>query len=211
MGLLCNESVISDSHLWLWRIEEEESFFLEQLSLSESDSVLLAKYTSPSRRLEWLASRFLLRQALGNEVFISYNAENKPLLNGALGHISISHSHQMVGVLYHPVFSVGLDVERVSARPTKVIHRFLDNDEQQLVAKDDACQAITRAWCSKEALFKLMGQHCFTLKDDFKLTTALQPSSGDAVFYVKPLDAAHKVFFQMVDNYVVAYTVIKQA
>ena len=75
MGLLCNESVISDSHLWLWRIEEEESFFLEQLSLSESDSVLLAKYTSPSRRLEWLASRFLLRQALGNEVFIM--PENK--------------------------------------------------------------------------------------------------------------------------------------
>ncbi|SDB92118.1 4'-phosphopantetheinyl transferase family protein [Williamwhitmania taraxaci] len=207
MGLVFNGSLLADAHLWLWRIEEEESFFLDKLNLSAADQLLLATFSATSRRLEWLASRFVLQQAFGNEVYISYNAENKPMLNGVLGHISISHSHQMVGVLYHPVFSVGLDVERVSARPTKVIHRFLDDNEQLLVAKDDACEAITRAWCSKEALFKLMGQHCFTLKDDFKLTTALQPSSDEAVFFLKPLGVPQQVFFHKVDDYIVALTI----
>lgn len=209
MGLHFREEVFADAHLWLWKVEEEETFFLERLSLSAGDRMLLAKFSAPSRRLEWLAARYLLQLAVGNDASIAYNADGKPRLVGAEGHVSISHSHSMVGVLYHPTCSVGLDVERVSGRPTKVIHRFLDDEEQLLVEQDDGFESITRAWCSKEALFKVLGQHCFTFKDDFKLTTQLKPLSDDAVFYMKPLDLAQRVFFKKVEDNVVAYTIIQ--
>ncbi len=209
MGLLFREKVYGNADLWLWKVEENEDFFLEQLNLSEADSGLLAKFTAPSRRLEWLASRYLLQQLVGGDVSVTYNVDGKPGLVGVDGHVSISHSHKIVGVLYHPTASVGLDVERVSVRPTKVIHRFLDDEEQLLVEKDENFEAITRAWCSKEALFKLLGQHCYTFKGDFKLTTVIQPLSGDAVFFVKPLNLALPVFFKKIDDHVVAYTMIQ--
>ena len=124
-----------------------------------------------------------------------------------MGNVSLSHSYGMIAVLFHPTFSVGVDVERVSIRPVKVISRFLDVEEQFLVAKDEAFEAITRAWCSKEALFKLMGQHRYTFMDDFKLTTDIQPTSSEAVFYLKPLGVTQLVFFKTVKDHVVAYTV----
>ncbi len=209
MGLLFCDKVSGDADLWLWKVEEAEDFFLEKLNLSETDSGLLAKFTAPSRRLEWLASRFLLQKVIGVGVSVAYNNDGKPGLVGAKGHVSISHSHKIVGVLYHPTLSVGLDVERVSVRPTKVIQRFLDDEEQLLVEKDVNFEAITRAWCSKEALFKLLGQHCYTFKGDFKLITPIQPLSGDAVFFMKPLNIALPVFFKKIDDHVVAYTMIQ--
>jgi len=207
MALVFSGKVLADLQLWLWRIEETESFFLERINLSNADRDLLARYTAPSRRLEWLASRFVLQQTLGENVSIDYNLEGKPLLMGAAGNISISHSHRLAAVLYHPTLSVGVDVERVSVRPAKVVSRFLDEQEQLLVEKDEAFEAITRAWCSKEALFKLMGQHCFTFIGDFKLTSNLKPNSVEAVFYLEPIGATQTVFFQKSDDHVVAYTV----
>ncbi len=207
MGLVFNGSLLADAHLWLWRIEEEESFFLDKLNLSAADQLLLATFSATSRRLEWLASRFVLQQAFGNNVSIGYDVQGKPMIIGYTGNISISHSHRIAAVFYHPTLSVGVDVERVSARPAKVIHRFMDEAEQQLVEKDEACEAITRAWCSKEALFKLLGQQCFTLKDDFKLITPIQPSSDEAVFFLKPLGVPQQVFFHKVDDYIVALTI----
>lgn len=209
MGLRFREKVFADAHLWLWKVEEEETFFLERLTLSISDRMLLAKFSAPSRRLEWLASRYLLQLALGNDASITYNTDGKPSLVGAEGHVSISHSRSMVGVLYHPTCFVGLDVERVSGRPVKVIHRFLDDEEQLLVEQDGGFESITRAWCSKEVLFKVLGQHCYTFKDDFKLTTRLKPLSEDAVFYMKPIGLAQRVFFQRIEDHVIAYTIIQ--
>lgn len=209
MGLLFREKVYGNADLWLWKVEENDDFFLKQLDLSEADSGLLAKFTAPSRRLEWLASRYLLQQLVGGDASVTYNVDGKPCLVGVAGNVSISHSNKIVGVLFHLTASVGLDVERVSPRPTKVIHRFLDDEEQLLVEMDENFEAITRAWCSKEALFKLLGQHCYTFKGDFKLTTVIQPLSDDAVFFMKPLNLAQPVFFKKIDDHVVAYTMIQ--
>ncbi len=209
MPLLLHEKVESNALLWLWKIEEEEDFFLSNLCLSSHDSLLLATYSSTTRRLEWLAARLLVMLGLGENLAIGYSDDGKPHLVGRDGYISISHSGPMVGLLYCSVSHVGLDIERISDRPAKIARRFMQEQELELVDNDGGGAAITRAWASKEALFKVLGQNCYTFRDDFLLTAKLHAKSLSATFFVRPLSCNQIVFFMDVEGYSIAYSIMQ--
>ena len=63
MGLFIKKMVGNGAALGIWRMEEDESFFMQQLDLQEVETIELAPLKG-RRRLEWLASRYLLHEML---------------------------------------------------------------------------------------------------------------------------------------------------
>ena len=64
--------------LAVWRIEENERFFLSKLRLTKEDEHQLQRFQNPTRRLEWLASRYLLRYILNPDEPIHLSTDKKP-------------------------------------------------------------------------------------------------------------------------------------
>ena len=120
---------------------------------------------------EWLATRALLHNLLGDDIRIAYDKDGAPRLvninqeqisqdssymqddEQGLPAISISHSHQWVAIaLATSKKSIGLDLEFVSEKAGRVQHKFLTQEEQLLISPTLSPTAL---WCAKEATYKL--------------------------------------------------------
>ncbi|MBP3228156.1 MAG: 4'-phosphopantetheinyl transferase superfamily protein [Bacteroidaceae bacterium] len=69
-------------------------------------------------------------------------------------HISISHTHTHAALAVAPC-PIGLDIERISPRPLRVLGRITDAHERALLPHPASEAEATRLWCCKEAVFKL--------------------------------------------------------
>ena len=83
------------------------------------------------RKREYLAARLLLNKVFGHEVMVCYDKNNKPYLQSASEHISISHSKNYVAVMVHPTHAAGIDLELRTNKVRHVYKRFLNPAEQQ--------------------------------------------------------------------------------
>ena len=83
---------------------------------------------APSRKLEYLAVRVLLKTMLGKEVRIGHEPSGKPFLTGGEYHVSISHTKGYVAVGLHESAQPGIDIEVYGERVRKVESRFITQD-----------------------------------------------------------------------------------
>lgn len=125
----------------------------------------LAERKSDKRRAEFIAAIVVLRNILGFEPQIAYLNNGKPYLLNAQTNISISHCKDYVCVAVSDKYKVGIDIEQVSPRIDSLAQRFMTagefeelnkrrlEDNDQLSAREFA----TLVWCSKEAVYKIVG------------------------------------------------------
>lgn len=140
----------ADTRIAIWKIEEPEVFFSEHTRL-QSDK------KGEIRRLEHLAGRFLLQQAVPGLSLdqIAVSPLGKPFLKDNNLHFSISHSFPYVGVVVDAVKEVGIDVQTLQDKIHRLQHKFLSAEEQALCEQQTG--KITLAWAAKEAAFKRYG------------------------------------------------------
>ena len=138
------------ARVFIWKIGEPESFFTEHIGL-QSDK------KSELRRLEHLASRFLLQQAIPGlaleQIMVSHLG--KPYLPDNKPYFSISHSFPFVGVAVDEQKEIGIDVQTLEEKIHRLQHKFLSAEEQALCGQQT--EKITLAWAAKEAAFKRYG------------------------------------------------------
>lgn len=155
MPLFYQQDINQDTRLAVWKIEEEESFFLEKASLKR-------EITHPHKRLQHLAGRYLL-----GYLFPDFPAElieiadtRKPFLPDEQYHFSISHCGDFAAAIVSKTERVGIDVELLTPRVEKIKHKFLHPDELQMVDQGtvDRIQLLTLLWSAKEAMFKWWGR-----------------------------------------------------
>ena len=123
--------------------------------LTNNEELYLKKITNENRKQEFIQIRELRNKTIG-KLEIDYNANGKPFLVNSKEYISISHSRNFIGILKAP-FDVGLDIEEINERITKIKNRFLNEDELKLL--DSSIENLTIAWTLKEALFKLCNRN----------------------------------------------------
>lgn len=154
MPLFYQQDINQDTRLAVWKIDEEESFFLQKVSLKR-------EIIHPHKRLQHLAGRYLLVY-----LFPDFPAElieiadtRKPFLPNEQYHFSISHCGDFAAAIVSKTERVGIDVELLTPRVEKIKHKFLHPDELQMVdrAKIDKVQLLTLLWSAKEAMFKWWG------------------------------------------------------
>lgn len=141
--------------LGVWEITEDYQTLHSMVKLDRKEKARLASFRSETRKLEWLSVRALIKSMKGDRAKITYNAENKPFLNGGSGNISISHSRNLTAILVSPDKRVGIDLEYMSGKISKLGHKFLNSREALTEKKENKKFHLYLHWCAKEALYKI--------------------------------------------------------
>lgn len=124
--------------------------------LTEEDHAHLATLHSPTRRAQWSTWRCILREMLGAEAKIRYNSMGAPVLEGTIGEvgfISVSHSSEMVAVMFSAT-RCGVDIECCERNFERVASRYINHDERESLAASVGEDFEALMWSAKEAIYK---------------------------------------------------------
>jgi phosphopantetheinyl transferase len=179
----------------LWKITEELDYLLECVDLNQADKDRLEGFGSLARKKEFVTTRILLQELLGDGIFIENNEYGKPLLINSSCEISISHSKDYVGVMVGLGHEMALDIEYLSDRVYKICKRFLSEDELSSISESDKQIHIYQHWCAKECLIKLYGKKDVHLINELKIYP-FKPSQSTFSGEVTRRDFSKKFDFQ---------------
>lgn len=158
MPLLFHEPIAPAGELGIWRIEEDEEFFVEKLALQPAEAAYIAEMRG-HRRKEWLAGRYLLHYMSGRTIrgACIKDKYGKPHLEDSPFQISISHSREMASVIAAP-FSVGIDIQKLVAKIERIAHKFMRPEEMNSLRPVTRLEHLHVYWGAKEALYKAYGR-----------------------------------------------------
>lgn len=152
--MLYRQEYISESTLiGIWKIEESRDELLSKLTHYEWVDVI-GTIKSQSRVLEILAARLLIKRLTGEEKQVFYTTSGKPYLVDNSFHISVSHTKRYVAVALNKTKPVGLDIEQISEKITRVRSRVIGANEY--IDKNNELVHLLLHWSAKEAMFKFL-------------------------------------------------------
>jgi len=169
---------LHDFRIKLLHYEIGEDSILDLDILTDEELVKFTEYKSDKRQLEFYYTR-VLWQSFNHPETISYRPTGKPHLKK--GFLSISHSSQSIAIVYSNQKELGLDIEPISKKIERVKHKFTHPKEQF-----ETLQVLTKAWCIKEAVYKLLDMDDVFYMDHIYLKTT--ESGGVATIMVDGID-----------------------
>ena len=124
LPLFYQHNINEDEKLGVWKIEEEESFFLSRVPLNHDIS-------HQHKRLQHLAGRYLLQHLFPDFPYelIQIADTRKPFLFNEAYHFSISHCNDYAAALVSRRRRVGVDIEIITPTIGKIQHKFLSDEE----------------------------------------------------------------------------------
>lgn len=164
MGIFLKTELAPDCMLGVWEITEDYDTLYSMVKLDRKEKARLASFRSISRKQEWLSVRALMKSMKGDKAKITYNSENKPYLNSG-ENISISHSRYLTAILVSPDYRVGIDLEYMSGKISKVGHKFMNSKESLSREHKKKKFHLYLHWCAKEALYKICDKQDVNFKD----------------------------------------------
>jgi phosphopantetheinyl transferase len=141
----------------VWKIDESPEELLSLLSRRDDYLPSLDTMQADRRKQEWLATRVLLKDLLGEELLIAYRPDGAPYLPESKLHISISHTKAYAAVVVSEAGRTGIDIEYAGDRILKVRSRFMNPEEEAMIDPQHEAEHLLICWCVKEALFKRIG------------------------------------------------------
>ncbi len=173
MPFFYQQNINEIAHLAIWSIQEPASFF-------ETDVQLAVPIANEERRIQHLAVRLLFKLMMPaadlNQLVMADNG--KPYLIGLPFHFSFSHckGYAACAVDDKPI---GIDIEIIHPRISKVAHKFLNDSEKAMIAnleQEDQLNQLAFLWAAKEAMYKKYEQLGIDFAKDFNI---LELTKGD--------------------------------
>ncbi len=154
MPIFFQQDINEHTKLAVWKIHEEEDFFLQHVPLQRS-------ITHPHKRLQHLAGRYLLKYLFPDFPLklIQIADTQKPFLEDEAYHFSISHCGNYAAVIVSNEERVGIDIELVSEKVEKIRKKFLTETEWAEAMHhwnqpfEAVVNLLTLIWGCKEAVF----------------------------------------------------------
>lgn len=166
MPLFYQQYINEHTRLGVWRITEDEPFFLERVPLHRD-------ITHPAKRLQHLAGRYLLQYLFPEFPYgmIRIADTFRPYLEDEAFHFSISHCGDMAAAIVSRYDRVGVDAEISTPRVLRILNKFLHPEELHWyhaypkdpdpgIYPDESFREHllpTLLWSVKEAVFKWHG------------------------------------------------------
>ncbi|MEI7736139.1 MAG: 4'-phosphopantetheinyl transferase superfamily protein [Ferruginibacter sp.] len=152
MPLVYQQNINAVTKMGVWHITEAEDFFLQQVPLQK-------EITHWHKRLQHLAGRYLLKEMYPDFPLelIQIADTRKPFLQDELYHFSISHCGDYAAVVVSREYRVGVDIEMITPKVEKIIHKFLSQQEQLLLPTEEKFKMATVFWSVKESVYKWKG------------------------------------------------------
>ena len=207
MGILIKKYVDTDVFLGLWDITEDHETLIADLKLNKEDLKILNKFKNENRKLEWLSVRKLLAELTNPEIDIIYNKDRKPFLSDKSYNISISHSKNFTSIILSKHKKVGIDLEFMSHRISKISHKFINKNEKITSNPDLLKYHLYIHWCSKEALYKICDKQEINFKDNITLEPFEPTVCGTVKGYVNTnhINESFDLNFFRLNNYIIAW------
>lgn len=155
MPLIFKENFKEDCLLGIWEIQESYDDLLSRVQLYTGEKERLDGFRSKARKIEFLSVRILLKALIGVCGPIVYSDKQKPFLHQNDYRISITHSRTLTAIMLSKTKKVGIDLEYMSHKISKVAHKFINVDEFITPDEDRKKYHLYIHWCAKEALYKL--------------------------------------------------------
>ena len=183
MSQVYSEKISRIGSVFVWEVTETEEQLLSLRTLSAPEQSHLQKLRNPQKRLHWLAYRVLLKETLGCDFEIRYLDDGKPVLVQPQKFLSVSHSKDLVAVFLSDTQPVGIDIEKISDRIQNLVHKFLNETEQQNSDLSDS-SLLHFYWGAKEAVYKLFNQHRLLFAEQIHINS-ISVEAQTAVAHVK--------------------------
>ena len=214
MPIFYQQDINPHTKLGIWKIEENETFFLQKVPFPEG-------VKHPAKRLQHLAGRYLLQYLFPlfpyNEILIADT--RKPYLPQEQFHFSISHSGNYAAAIVSEKERVGIDIELYSPKTELVKNKFLTEAELILLKQSSSLSSVnqqlsthlrlyTLCWCCKEAIYKHWGAGGIDFKKHIciqHIDTAMQQID---VLFTKQL-SYFTVHYSLFDELCLAWAISK--
>ncbi len=208
MPLILKKEIANQTHIALWNIVEDEHFFTEKMTLTESETKRLGQIKG-GRRLEWLAGRWLIHEMSGATERLVCEADKygKPHLTNSPLEMSLSHSNEVAAAILAPQ-SVGIDVQKLVAKIERIAHKYMREPESASLDKH-RIEHLHIYWGAKEALYKAYGRR----ELDFRKHILIEPfdyqENGMTTGRVAKGDfeANYRIYFEKMGEYILVYAV----
>ncbi|OFX70993.1 MAG: hypothetical protein A2X12_06575 [Bacteroidetes bacterium GWE2_29_8] len=206
---LINFSTSLDSvEIYLWEITEELSVLEESFPFTDGERELYYSYKSEMRKLHWLSSRYIVKKIYGNDAFIFYSKEGRPIISNSTDNISISHSGIYACVIVSSEYDVGIDIEKIANRINNVRKRFVNEDENNVIASNDI-DTLTLYWAIKEATYKLFSDLDLEFADNINVKVGALDDIN--VQIVKGnFHSSLKAYYDKLGDYYIAFLYIQK-
>lgn len=148
------------------------------------------KFSSKHRQCEWLTTRAMLYKIFNKPVNIAYNKDGKPHIENEAYNISISHSKNYVALLLSSMSCIGVDIEEISPRISRLEHRIMQEceipHEYNKFSLIEKQKFLTCLWTIKEAAYKsLKSQDNINILTDINISSTHSKESINFFFKSK--------------------------
>ncbi len=162
------------------------------------------------RRLEWVATRWLVHQLLCRAGYparspLHKDEHGKPYLADIPLHLSLSHSGELVAAALSAI-PVGIDLQHKNEKIIRVSHKFVGEAERESLEDPTRSDHLHLYWCAKEALYKAHG----TRGVDFRRHLLVEPfpyteyGSTRARIDLPPFRKSYRLTFERAADYFLA-------
>ena len=207
MGVIIKKYVDSDCLLGVWEITEDYDTLLSTVNLDDADMALLNSFGNHKRKLEWLSVRNLVVDMVAPGTKIVYNRDRKPFLMGNSFNISISHSNNLTSILLSKNKRVGIDLEFMSHKISRLEFKFIN--QQEYITGDENLKKyhLYIHWCAKEAMYKICDKQEINFRENLTVSPFEPDNEGVTNGELKNRirHEKFKLHYFKIDNYVVVW------
>ncbi|MFC2115302.1 4'-phosphopantetheinyl transferase family protein [Bacteroidota bacterium] len=208
MGVILKNDLGDGCRLGIWEITEDYEDLHSRLSLETEEAKTLEGFKNHGRKLEWLSVRTLINDMTGSNSRIIYNEVRKPFLLDNSSHISISHSRDYTTILLGRFKRVGIDLEYMSHRISRIAKRFINENEKITDSPELLRYHLYIHWCAKEALYKICDKKNINFKKNLRIEPFIPENEGiikGTVDNVHGVDI-YDLFYRRMGEYVIVWT-----
>jgi 4'-phosphopantetheinyl transferase len=207
MPLIFKEQFIDDCKIGIWEIKENYEELIKGVHLFPGEKQRLDGFRSDARKTEFLSVRTLLKTLINTSGPIQYNERSKPYLEHCPYNLSISHSQNITAIMVSKTKKIGIDLEFMSHKITRVQHKFIN--EQEYITKDPSRSSyhLYIHWCAKEALYKICDKQDINFRQNLTIEPFEPKEFGIITGWVDNIHWHDKFILNYftINNYVVVY------
>lgn len=209
MPLIINKEVKPTVHVGLWKITESVDELLSGLVLTPTELQIFSTLHGEPRQKQWLSYRRIIKRILDLEKIleINYDRFGRPTILNHHAKISVSHSHEYSAALVSNHRRLGIDIELMHPRILKVVHKFLNEQEMEMLDLDPSIGFMNTCWSAKEALYKLYGRRKLDFKQHIKLRPFIFKGQGELIGSIDKgsFKADYRLHYETVEDYVLVW------
>lgn len=171
MPVLIDKYVDDDVRLGIWEIKEDYDQLIDISKPDKDDLKTVQGFCNYKRKLEWLSVRALINYLANKQTKIVYNEDRKPFVDDKEYNISISHSNNFTSILMSKNKKVGIDLEYMNHKISRIADKFINEKEEVISEVNDRKKLhLYIHWCAKESLYKICDKQDINFKKNLTIT-----------------------------------------